>query len=139
MDISYTNSISVEDYNMLRRSAGWQEVEASQAETGLKNTEFLIVAKDGEKSVGITRFISDGGYIGFIADVIVLPEYQKHGIGKSLMKQTMDYISARLKDGQSIMVSLVAAKGKEPFYQKFGFVSRPNEDFGCGMHIWVRN
>ena len=31
------------------------------------------------------------------------------------------------------MVTLVSAKGKEEFYEKFGFIKRPNEDFGCEM------
>lgn len=137
MNITYTNSISIEDYTMLRGTTGWQEIETSQAEAGLKGSEFLTVAKDGENTVGMARFISDGGYIGFISDVIVLPEYQKLGIGKRLVGQVMDYASSRLKDGQSMMISLMAAKGKEPFYQKFGFESRPNEDFGCGMHCWL--
>lgn len=28
---------------------------------------------------------------------------------------------------------LFATKGKEGFYEKFGFDKRPNEQFGCGM------
>ena len=31
----------------------------------------------------------------------------------------------------------MAAKGKEEFYKKFGFIDRPNENFGCGMHKWL--
>lgn len=36
-----------------------------------------------------------------------------------------------------VMVSLLASKGKESFYNTFGFVDRPNESFGCGMHQWL--
>ena len=42
-----------------------------------------------------------------------------------------------MKSGYRIMVSLKAAKGKESFYKKFGFIERPNEDFGPGMHQWI--
>lgn len=34
-------------------------------------------------------------------------------------------------------ICLMAVKGKEEFYKKFGFVERPNENFGCGMHQWI--
>jgi hypothetical protein len=34
-------------------------------------------------------------------------------------------------------VGLFAAKGKEPFYERFGFIGRPNETLGKGMiHFW---
>lgn len=32
---------------------------------------------------------------------------------------------------------LVSAKGKEAFYEKFGFVARPNQDEGAGMQMWL--
>jgi hypothetical protein len=30
----------------------------------------------------------------------------------------------------------MAAKGKEPFYERYGFVQRPNERLGAGMIIF---
>ena len=35
MEIKYTNSIFVEDYNMIRALAGWQTVHPEQARVGL--------------------------------------------------------------------------------------------------------
>ena len=51
----------------------------------------------------------------------------------------MDFIHEQLKPGYKFMVSLCSAKGKDEFYKKFGFVSRPNDDFGPGMHQWFVN
>jgi hypothetical protein len=31
----------------------------------------------------------------------------------------------------------MAAKDKEGFYEKFGFVSRPRENRGAGMDMWI--
>lgn len=28
-------------------------------------------------------------------------------------------------------------QAKAGFYKKFGFIERPNEDFGPGMHQWI--
>jgi hypothetical protein len=36
------------------------------------------------------------------------------------------------------MVSLMAAQGKEEFYKKFGFFTRPDETHGCGMCQWIQ-
>ena len=57
---------------------------------------------------------------------MVLPQYQHQGIG-----------NAQRKPGWKIKIVLVAAKGKEGFYQKLGFCSRPNENSGPGMDIWL--
>ena len=83
------------------------------------------------------RAVSDRGYVVYIADVIVVPEYQGQGLGRVIMEMLMTRIKAALKPGYRVMVSLLAAKGKESFYNKFGFVDRPNESFGCGMHQWL--
>lgn len=68
--------------------------------------------------------------------MIVRPEYQGQGIGRQivqrLIERTMDAAFAE----ERIMFILVAAQGKEPFYEKFGFIRRPNEFSGDGMSMW---
>ena len=41
-----------------------------------------------------------------------------------------------MKPGYKVKMCLMAAKGKEPFYEKFGFSERPNENLGAGMDQW---
>ena len=133
MDIIYTNAISAEDCNRLRNSAGWPQMHPDQIETGLKNSAFIIAARDNDTTVGMARLVSDGGYVVFIVDVLVLPEYQRRGIGKAMMGKLMEHIHSQLHDGYCIQVDLMAAKGKERFYEAFGFVKRPDDHYGCGM------
>ena len=133
MNITYTNSVSAEDCNKLRNSAGWPQMHLDQIKTGLKNSAFIVAAKDGDITVGMARIVSDGGYVAFIVDVLVLPEYQRKGIGKTMMGRIMEYTQNMLKDDYCIQVDLLAAKGKERFYEKFGFIKRPDDNFGCGM------
>lgn len=75
MEIKFTNYISVKDYNEFRKSAGWGELNERQAETGLKNSTYLVVALQNDIPVGMGRTITDGGYIVYIADAIVLPAF----------------------------------------------------------------
>lgn len=42
-----------------------------------------------------------------------------------------------MKSGWKIKVILLAAKGRESFYEQFGFVKRPNEREGCGMNLVI--
>ncbi len=131
--INYVDQISVEDYNGLRKAVGWAELERKQAETGIKNSVFFVAAVSEDRTVGMARIVGDGGYIAYIADVIVLPEFQGNGIGKALMQKCIGFLKESLQEGQQYFVNLVASPGKEPFYEKFGFNVRPNEKEGAGM------
>ena len=85
------------------------------------------------EEVGMARVIGDGGMTLYVQDVIVHPIYQRQGIGKKLMEFVMNYIKSSASEGSILQVSLMASKGKEAFYERFGFFSRPNEKQGAGM------
>ncbi len=67
---------------------------------------------------------------------MVKPAYQGQGIGKRLVTECIRYIDAQLKDGWKIKIVIVSAKGKEKFYEQFGFSTRPNDREGAGMNMW---
>ena len=143
MEVNYsiTDSITPEEYMKLREAVGWGLFPLEEAEAGLSNS-YIWGLRDNEASgqpIGIGRVIWDHGYVMYIADIIVIPEYQGNGLGRVIMEQVMDFIHEQLKPGYKFMVSLCSAKGKEEFYKKFGFVVRPNDDVGPGMHQWFVN
>ena len=138
IDFEMTDYITPEEYMEMRRIVNWGEFPLEQAAIGLKNSFILICLRDMEGNpIGLGRVISDGGYVVYIADVIVVPEYQGNGLGRVIMETLMERIRETIKPGYRVMVSLMAAKGKEEFYDKFGFEIRPNETVGCGMHQWL--
>ena len=137
MNIIYTNKISVDDYNALRISAGWGEVNPEQAQAGFNGSTFIIVAKDGDKTIGTARLLWDKGNSALIKDMLVLPEYQGMGIGTEMMKRILSYLKENMKPGWGVSVDLMSAIVKEKFYEKFGFVIRPRERRGAGMDLWI--
>lgn len=136
-EITYTNNITVENYNALRKSAGWILVTEKRASIALSHSFYLCVAMSGDKPVGMARIVSDGGYTYFITDVIVHPDYQGYHIGTELIKRVLDYIEKDVMDGETVMVSLMAAYQRDSFYHRFGFHSRPYGNHGSGMSMWV--
>lgn len=138
MELSYGNSLSPEDFNSLRNAVGWARISPRQAETGLAHTEFLVAARDGNRTVACARIVGDGGYVAYICDVIVHPDYQGHGVGKTMIGRLLEYIRSNLEPGERVMVLLMAAKGRESFYRQFGFVERPDNAFGAGMMQWIQ-
>jgi GNAT superfamily N-acetyltransferase len=139
MDVKYENKISINEFNFLRKSVGWFEIENSLARKSIENALFIITAVIDGKVIGLTRVSGDGGYTLFITDVIVLPEYQGKGIGKTLMVEAIKWIKNQfLEKGQQVFVNLMATRGKEPFYKKFGFEERPNEKVVASMTKWIK-
>lgn len=132
----YNNQLSVKEYCELRSAVKWQPIVEEQAQSGLHNSDFIIACRDGIHIVGCARIFWDKGYIAYLADVMVKPEYQKQGIGKRLVNECITYIDKQLKKGWQIKIVIVSAKGKEQFYEKFGFQTRPNESDGAGMQVW---
>ncbi|MDR1822107.1 MAG: GNAT family N-acetyltransferase [Oscillospiraceae bacterium] len=137
MNITHSNTISAADYNALREAVGWGVLPAEQAQRGIDGSTFVVAASDAGHAVGVARVLYDGGSAALIKDVIVLPEYQRREIGTELMNRVMEFLRGQLKPGWHILIDLSATKGKEPFYEKFGFELRPNERFGDGMAMWI--
>ena len=118
-DITYTNHITVEDYNALRQAVNWIRVTEKRASIALQHSFYLCVAVCGDQPVGMARIVSDGGYTYFITDVIVHPDYQSFHIGTELISRVLDYIEKDVVDGETVMVSLMAAYERESFYERF--------------------
>ncbi len=131
-EIRYQDAVpSVEDYNRLRRDAGWPEMDPATAAACLPSSLYAVCAFEGDEVVGTGRVVGDGGLCFYIQDVIVLASHQGRGIGAGIMESIMAWISAR--SVQHSYLGLMSAVGKEGFYHRYGFTSRPTETLGCGM------
>ncbi|MCB0114309.1 MAG: GNAT family N-acetyltransferase [Caldilineaceae bacterium] len=125
-----------EEYNHLRKTIGWGGyADLADVARGLQATCFCVSVYQAGEIVAMGRVIGDGVLVFYIQDVIVLPEYQKRGIGAQIMSRIMDYIDAHAV--QNSYVGLMSAIGKEGFYDKFGFTRRPTDKLGCGMTLVV--
>jgi GNAT superfamily N-acetyltransferase len=123
-----------EEYNWLREQVGWRTNPEDVIRKALPNSLYGVCAYQAGQLVGMARIIGDAGLVYYIQDVIVVPECQGHGIGTQLMDRVMGYI--RKHASQNTIVGLMSAKGKEPFYEKYGFTVRPTERFGAGMTLF---
>ena len=125
---------SPKEYILLRELVGWSIPDPAAIEPSLRNSHFCVCARSRGEIVGMARIIGDGGMVFYIQDVIVAPSRQGEGIGKRLMDRTMEWV--RHHAVENTIVGLMAAKGKEPFYERYGFTRRPYEKFGAGMTIF---
>lgn len=137
MNMNYTHTISIEEYNELRASVDFITIQPKRARIALDHTLYLIVLRDGGRPVGMARVVGDGGYVYFVCDVIVRPDYQSQGLGRSIIEQVLGWLEDQVDEGETIMVNLMSAMGKEPFYEKLGFHKRPFDNHGSGMSRWI--
>lgn len=122
------------EYNRLRQAVGWSTYADDNAARFLPNSLFAVCAHREDDLIGMARVIGDGGLAFYIQDVIVLPDHQRQGVGSILMDRIMAYI--RRNAFAHSYVGLMSARGKEPFYEKYGFTIRPTETLGAGMTIF---
>ena len=71
-----------------------------------------LTAYDNDKLIGCLRILSDGYYFGTITELLVLPQYQKRGIGSKLLQLAKDNTPTMLYFGSQPTV--------EQFYEKNG-------------------
>ena len=81
MDYEITDYITPEEYMEMRKLVGWTDFPMEQAEQGLKHSAHLCVFRKDGKVIALARVLTDHGYVVYIADVIVRPEYQGQGLG----------------------------------------------------------
>ena len=64
---------------------------------------------------------------------MVIPEYQSKKIGTLIMNKLLSKTEELKKQNPNIRIYVGADKGKEKFYEKFGFVKRTDANLGYGM------
>lgn len=128
---------SIENFMTFRKSVGWQNADFRTTRISIENTLYWISLLKSKKTVGCGRIIGDGGGIYYyIQDVIVLQEYQKLGLGHKIMEKIMAYIQTNAKPGA--FIALMAAKGVDDFYARYGFEKRPSEKYGSGIGFFIK-
>ena len=79
----------------------WQgNYDVEQTRMALSKT-LNITAYDNKKLVGCLRILSDGYYFGTITELLVLPQYQKQGIGSKLLQLAKDKFNLQKMSGNA--------------------------------------
>jgi len=128
-------SSSIDEFLSLRSKIGWEELDFNLAQTSVNNSLFHVIVRDKPKLIGMGRIVGDGAMYFYIQDVIVDPCYQGSGVGSALMEHIENYLLISAKKGSTI--GLLAAKGKEAFYIRYGYMLRPSNTLGNGMCRFV--
>lgn len=135
MSISYEfNSVNLDDYIALRSLVNKPPLTTELADQIMKNSICSVSAFDEEvKTVGFGRLVGDGVVICYIQDVMVHPEYRFRNIGKGILEQLEGYVKSITQPGVTMMLELMSTLHAEQFYEKHGYIKRPNNEYGSGF------
>lgn len=115
------NILQAEDFVRLRIEAGFAEVPVDHARKALQNGLLNVSAIYNGGLVGMGRLVGDGAMYWYLQEIIILPQFQRKGIGTMIVNHLVDYAKANSITGKFTTIGGVSAKGKEPFYEKMGF------------------
>lgn len=118
MNIHYTNlqEFTPEQLQSLFLSVKWSSGDyPDKLQTAMRNSDTVISAWYGDTLVGLINALSDGIMTAYIHYLLVMPEYQGHGIGKQLVLKILDHY----KDYARKII--IAYNAEVSFYQKCGF------------------
>ena len=80
-----------------------------------EKSQVCCFAYHGTQLIAAGRALSDGDYFAFICDIVVLPEFQRQGIGTRIMNALTERLTA-----EKLLLACVI--GQEGFYRKQGFL-----------------
>ena len=126
-------SISIDDVLPLYQAVDWTNYtnQPQMLEKALSHSLATYLARDGEKIVGLVRLVGDGFSSVFVQDLIVLPSYQRQGIGSNLMKEAL----ADYKGAYQVQLATDESEKTLAFYRSLGFETLSTYD--CTGMIWV--
>ena len=111
--------VPCEPLYQLFKAVGWATDDTTTPDmlahfnVGFLGSNHVVTAWDGNRLVGCVRVLSDGHFRAAIHDLAVLPDYQRRGIGRELVRQCRErYPSCEW------LVQTDQARG---FYERIGF------------------
>jgi len=118
MNIIYkeTKELNPKDLQDLFLSVEWSSGHyPEKLAIAMQNSSTVYTAWDGDKLVGLINVLDDNIMTAYIHYLLINPQFQGKGIGKSLV----NYIRTKYKE--YLRIVLIAYDKETPFYKNLGF------------------
>ncbi|PSB10966.1 hypothetical protein C7B62_07520 [Pleurocapsa sp. CCALA 161] len=118
--------ISPDQLNDLCQAVGWSSRTLSKLEKAIQGSFRHVAAwhvdQEQQQLIGFARAVSDGVYQATLLDIMVHPNFQGRGVGKTLVKT----LTKQLHAAQITDIILLASPHVTDFYHQLGFIAQPN-------------
>ena len=119
----------------LRRASGLTPMNAHQAAAAVSGAWhgcYVAETTSPTKAVAMGRIIGDGGWYFVIADMAVLPEHQRRGLGDAILKTLMERIRTHAAKGDAYVTLFADIAGRR-LYEKNGFKEAMPREMGMDI------
>ena len=118
----------------LYASVGWTGYSShpEMLEKVLEHSLLVLAAVDGDCLVGLLRAVGDGYSIIFIQDILVLPAYQRQGIGRNLLEQAISHFPGIYQ----LHLLTDNTEKTRSFYEALGFTAV--DSLGCVAYTYLK-
>ena len=110
-----TDSVNWAELAEVYRLAPSGTYDPERLQCAYEKSQVCCFVYHGTRLIAAGRALSDGEYFAFICDIVVLPEFQRQGIGTRIMNA----MSKRLAAEKVLLACMI---GQEDFYRKLGFL-----------------
>ncbi len=102
-------------------AVGWTAYTKGEARTQLadavRNSTYVVAARDDGRLVGLARVLTDGVAICYLQDILVDPDQQRTGVGRRLLEHCLD----RYADVRMHVLMTDDEPKQRAFYQSLGY------------------
>lgn len=136
MRVDLYHDMTNEEFLEVLESVGFKTYSNEQVSRALKNTMYMVRAMAGGEVAGIGRVVGDGSIVCMLTDICVKPKFQKMGIGTMIVNELKSMVESGVSTGEKMQIELTPTAGNEAFYQKAGFLYKPDKI--TGMYLWIK-
>ena len=110
-----TDSVNWTELAEVYRLAPLGTYDPGRLQHAYEESQICCFVYHGSQLIAAGRALSDGEYFAFLCDIVVLPDFQRQGIGTRIMNA----LSERLAVEKVLLACVI---GQEGFYRKLGFL-----------------
>ena len=124
---------SVAEFRSITTAVGFKPHPDEAIALGLANSFCGVCALVSKEVIGVGRIVGDGALHFYITGIMVVPAYQRRGVGTRIVEALLDH--AKQVPYANALIEALPLPGLEPFYSRFGF--RACRQYSPGMHLWL--
>ncbi len=117
-EIEYKTNVPIDAQKIIElyRSAGLPRPidDAARIKKMFANSNLVISAWKDSELIGVSRSLTDFSWCCYLADLAVIKNFQKAGVGRKLVEMTREAV------GENSMVLLLSVPGALAYYPKIG-------------------
>ena len=121
-----------DEFKSLITAVGWENyTNLDTLKSAAEKSLFCVIAELKGNAIGMGRLVGDGFRFVYVQDMMILPKYQRKGVGTMIMDALFDFINKKCPPKTYIHLFTDGKTAK--FYERYGF-SGPEKPF-WGMSV----